>query len=302
MTKYNAIILPDRVYISDALNKEWHAANLDNGFLFDGQKATTTHKKGWYELPTLPKKVEKLISPPLIVSHYKLKEGFAPTEKLPEELPEDFFSWNDDEEEYKNVEIKGLYEPVYNQREPYLENVEFEIVTIAHKGSDWKFLAAPKNVQSFLLDEITNHPDLLQDARCFLSSEESYRRIREFVKLNINPRVAYVSSDYGFHFVVSKKIPLHEKEKYRKCLNIFAKRPKYVDDYRVNRSVEVYNLTPNEKNNREYQNSQLAPKFEGANYEDLENNINNYLTELIEKINEPLQDCPHCKGRGVVNS
>jgi len=300
MTKYKAIILPEKVFIADSLNKDWCAVALDKDFLFDGRNALPTLKKGWYELPNLPKKVEKLIAPPKIISFYKLKEGFVATEKLPERLPEYFFNWDGDEEEYNNAEIKGLYDPVYEQKEPYFENVEFEIETIAHKGSSWKFLAAPKNVQHLLVDEIIKLPELLQDEHCFLSSEESYCRIRDFVKLNINPRVAYVSSDYNFHFVVSKKIPLHEKEKYRKCLNIFAKRPKYVDDYRVNRSIEVYNLTPNEKNNREYQNSQLAPKFEGANYEDLENNINNYLAELIEKINEPVQDCPHCKGRGVV--
>lgn len=302
MTKYNAIILPDKVFLADAVNKEWHVADLDKGFLFDGQKALPTNKKGWHELPNLPKKVEKLVSPPQIITHYKLKEGFVSTEKLPEQLPEDFFSWDYDANEYKNNEIRGLYEPVCEQKEPYLENVEFEIVTIAHKGSNWKFLAAPKNVQHFLLDEITKHPELLQDERCFLSSEESYKRIREFVKLNINPRAAYVSSDYDFHFEVSKTITLHEKEKFQRNIKPFAKRPKYVDDYREHRKISVYDIIPKDDQRKSYStHSHVAPKFEGANYEDLENNISAYLMELIEKINEPLQDCPHCKGRGVVN-
>ena len=301
MTKYKAIVLPDKVYIS-SVHQEWHVSDLDNGFFFDGQKALPTYKKGWYELPCLPKTVQKKVSPPKIICGYQLKDGFVPTEKLPETLPAEYFEWDDDIEEYRNSEIKGLYDPVYSQEPDRLENIEFEIETIAHKGSNWKFVAAPKNVQHYLIDEITKHPDLLQDERCFLSSEESYRRIREFVKLNINPRAAYVSSDYDFHFEVSKKITLYKKEKYKRCVNAFAKLPKYVDDYRADRKISIYDIIPKEEPRKSYsEHSHVAPKFEGANYEELETNINNYLTELIEKINEPLQDCPHCKGRGVIN-
>lgn len=301
MTKYNSIILPDRVFITVAINKEWHTTQLDKDFLFDGQKALATNKKGWFELHSLPKKVEKLISPPQIISCYKLKEGFVCTDKLPQEVTSSFFSWDDDNEEYENAEIKGLYEPVYEQKEPYLENVEFEISTIAHKNSNWQFIVAPKNVQHLLVDEITKHPALLQDEQCFLTTEESYQRIREFIKLNINPRAAYISSDYNFHFEVVKKITLHEKEKFQRNAKPFAKRPKYVDDYRDDRKISVYDIIPKEDKRASYsKHSHIAPKFEGANYEDLENNINNYLNELIEKINEPVKDCPHCQGRGVI--
>jgi len=276
--------------------------NLDNGFLFDGQKAIPTHKKGWYELPSLPKKVERFMKPQQKCVSYKLGDGFVASDKLPQEVSPEFFAWDSDLEAHDNSEIMGLYEPIYSQDPEYLEQIEFEISTIAHKNSDWKFIAAPKNVQHYVLDEILNHPSLLQDEKCFLSSEESYKRIREFVKLNINPRVAYVSSDYDFHFEASKKIVLHEKEKFQRNVKPFAKRPKYVDDYRLDRKVSVYDIIPKEEQRKSYStHSHVAPKFEGANYQDLEDNINSYLSELIEKINEPLQDCPHCKGRGVIN-
>lgn len=34
--------------------------------------------------------------------------------------------------------------------------------------------------------------------------------------------------------------------------------------------------------------------------EDLKNNIDNYLKHLISIINEPLKECIHCNGNGVV--
>lgn len=301
MTKYNAIILPDRVYISDSQANQWNHVDL-RVFVFDCGEAKETNKKGWYELPCLPKTVQKKISPPRVISSYILKSGFVPTDKLPHEVPADFFEYDDDKGEFTNDEIMGLYEPVYQQKESYLENVEFQIEKIAIKESNWKFVNAPPNVQHYLIDEITKHPAVLQDERCFLSTEESYKRIREFIKININPHVAYVSSDYDFHFEVSKIIKLHEKEKYQRNVKPFAKRPKYVDDYRLDRKISVYDIIPKEDKRASYsKHSHVAPKFEGENYEDLEANIKNYLNELIEKINEPLKDCPHCKGRGVIN-
>ena len=305
MTKYNAIILPDKVFISDASNTAWNFIDLASIFLFDGQKAVFTHKKGWSELPKLPQKVEKIVKPSSKLVGFKLKDGFPSSEKLPERVDPEFFAYisdDSDEDHYKNEEIMGLYERVCQEQPEYLEQIEFEISTIAHKNSDWKFVPAPRNVQNYLIDEITKHPDVLQDEKCFLTTEESYKRIREFVKTNVNPQVAYVSSDYDFHFAVSKRIALHEKEKYQRNVKPFAKRPKYVDDYRTSRSVQVYDIIPKEGTRKGYdKDSCVAPKFEGDNYEDLEAKIAEYLQDLITKINEPLKDCPHCKGKGVIH-
>lgn len=301
MTKYNTIILPDKVFISDASNKSWCASDLSFNLLFDGKQATKTNKEGWFELSSLPKKVEKLIKPTPKIEKFKLKDGFLPSDKLPVEVAADFFQWIDEEEEYLNGEIKNLYEPVCIEQPEYNELVEFEISTIAHKNSGWQFVKAPLNVQHYLIDEITKAPDLLQDEKCFLTTEESYKRIREFILLNINPHIAFVSSNYDFHFEVSKKITLHEKEKYQRNVKPFSKRPKYVDDYKVDRKISVYDIIPNEGERKSYsKNSCVAPKFEGDNYDDLESKISEYLEDLIQKINEPMKDCPHCLGRGVI--
>ena len=44
----------------------------------------------------------------------------------------------------------------------------------------------------------------------------------------------------------------------------------------------------------------VTPEFRGENYEDLMFNIKQYCKEIVELINEPVKDCPHCKGRGVL--
>lgn len=299
MLKLSAIILPDKVFISSGSN--WYGWN---SFVFDGIEPKNTNKSGWYEIPCLPKVVQRKKPAVKNVTHYKLKDGFVATSKLPQQVAPDFFAEADSEDDdCSNSEIRGLYDEVYEEKPESLEEIEFTIEKIAHKDTGWKFIDAPKNVQHYLLDEITKHAAVLQDERCFLTSEESYKRIREFVKLNINPRFAAISSDYDFHFEVYKKITLHEKENFQRKLVSGRKRPKYVDDYRLDRKLTVYDIVPNDKERKSYsEKAHVAPKFEGDNYEDLESNIKTYLAELIEKINEPLKDCPCCKGRGVLLS
>jgi DNA-directed RNA polymerase subunit RPC12/RpoP len=52
---------------------------------------------------------------------------------------------------------------------------------------------------------------------------------------------------------------------------------------------------------KKYQNYRIIEGFRGKTQEDLKNNIDSYCKKLIEFINEPVVDCPHCKGRGIVD-
>lgn len=302
--KLKAIILPDKVFLADIRMERQYDNYPLSSYLFDGEESKPTNKKGWHEVKSLPQKVEKVFAATKKTSGYKLKEGFAPSEKMPAEVGANYFydTYIDDDDESASDAMRNFYDTVLEDVPQRIEAVEFSINQIAHKGSDWVFVEAPKNVQHFLLDEIINPPELLQDTTCFLSTKESYTQIREYVKRNIDPKFAYVSSDYDFHFAVSKRIKLAAKEKFQKNVNLFSKKkPKYVDDYKTHRDVIVYDIIPEEAKRASYSvNSCVAPQLSGENYLDLENNIKEYLEELISKINEPVQDCPHCKGSGVI--
>ena len=75
------------------------------------------------------------------------------------------------------------------------------------------------------------------------------------------------------------------------------KKPKYETRYRKSREVEVFNMTSAKD---KYNNYTIIKGFEGNSEEDLKNKIDTYLEELMAIINEPLHDCPHCKGMGVI--
>ena len=144
-------------------------------------------------------------------------------------------------------------------------------------------------------------PDIVLPARTSkLTSKQTYKVIRKYIQDNINPKYAQISSDYDFCVTVEKKISLFEKVPYQRNISSFnAKRPKYITDYRHNRQIKIFEMT-HDGDDGNYKGYTAIKPFEGKNIEDLKNNIDNYLAELMTKINEPLHDCPNCKGLGVI--
>ena len=43
-----------------------------------------------------------------------------------------------------------------------------------------------------------------------------------------------------------------------------------------------------------------APSIIGENYQDLQNKVDKFLTELMSQINKKYCECPTCKGWGII--
>ena len=195
----------------------------------------------------------------------------------------------------------SLYEYKYDLTEEKREDVEFSIEIIATIDD---FKIEKKKYKSYpvsILDEITTRPLLLDTKPCKLSCSETYKIIREYIKTNIDHNWATIHSDYDFCFSVEKLIVLDEPEKYSvdiNNMNFFSNRkrkPKYETRYRKYRNIKIFEMAPSS-----YQSYPVVKPFVGENYDDLVKNIEEYLSKLMPKINEPLIDCPHCKGAGVI--
>lgn len=136
-----------------------------------------------------------------------------------------------------------------------------------------------------------------------LSSVDSYEIIRNHINDNIDPKYAEVTSNYEFCLTVTKKIPLSETIEYTYDDNftIFGrkKKPKFKKGYRTERKQVVYECAP-VRDGKVYSGYSKCIEFQGDSYEDLVKNINTYLERIMKEINEPLIDCPKCKGQGVI--
>jgi len=237
-------------------------------------------------------------------------------------LPEDVF-YNVEEcydgwDNYFN--LRSLYEEKHDKETPPPEVLDFEIEIILQidkieeyggfnypiRKIDWhknEFeMLTMNSVQHEDIDVIL-FPDLVLPSRTSkLTSEQSYKLVRTHIKENIDHSHAVISSDYDFCFTVQKKIKLAVPESTRVDVSrLGSKRPKYETRMVTDRKVTLFEMTwDRASSGRPYEKYTPIKPFEGKNIGDLKKNIDEYLAELMEKINAPLKDCPHCQGQGVI--
>jgi hypothetical protein len=305
------IATPNGIYITDRPESRSYDRTCLKALLVNGQPLKPTFHENWFIVDETPYSVAR-------------KEAKAVNQRFelsdPETFPNlqqvyvygDVHEGEDDGEEYFTYEfekIKALY--VYkSDRLESIAPVEFEVVELAHVdlvpgvvpfsyevGNIYKVKEA--SVKYPILTQITV-PSLLHPLTpCLLSSKDTYDIIRYHVKRSINPEVAQISSDHDFCFAVNKLIERYEPEEYKVNVNQFKRRqPKYETRYRKNRDVKVFEMTHEES---KYKGYTIIKGFSANSQAELADVIDTYLEELMIMINEPLADCPHCKGLGVVH-
>ena len=294
-------------------------SGLDH-FLFDGKKLERSHNPSWCKILKVPKKIEEEVSQPNINHRYELIDKTLKSSKFPLVLEKDNITYMNDEgytqwkQEYS--QLQSLYAEISDTQPNIMINTPFEFKIVmefdnikeyggfsypVQKGrweSDGFYPLTEKYVQHQEIDTIL-FPDIILPAReSHLTSEQTYKIIRKHVQDNINGKYAHITSDYDFCFTVKKKIPLAVKEPYQKNIARYgAREPKYVTDYRHCREIQVFEMTHQIV---KYNNYTIVEGFKGNNVEELKENIDNYLRDLMDKINSPLHDCPNCNGVGVI--
>lgn len=286
--KLIAIQTKNKVYVSDNIENSSYFNTKIKSLIFDTVKPTNTYKNDWFEIACVPKLIQKELPAEQINVRYELKEAHYNT-GLPKVLQ--YSDFDEDTGQYESV--YGLYERKYDLTEPGLRDVDFELNVIAEL-EDFELVRSDYQLQHSILERITTHPILLTTKPCKLSRQESYDIVRRYVKQNIDPKWAKVTSDYDFCFSVSKEIA-HEPISYQ--VNIGKRKPKYETRYNRSRTTKVFEIAPKTRDGY----SVIEP-FEGKNEDDLKQNIQKYLDELMEVINRPLIECEHCKGYGVIEN
>lgn len=297
-TKFQVIQCKDYIYISEGKKEKssyYSSSSVLPNLLFDGEKAEKTYKDRWYKLSKIPTCVQKKSQDKHINIRYELKDGYTPSDLMPKVINLESLY----ETEYS--EISGLYKRVYDIDEGIWEDILFEIEVIYIKD-DFEWIQKKYQSSPDLISQIEFHPDLLQEVPCRISSEDMYGIIRSYVKANINPLVATVTSDYDFHFEVKRKIIIAEPYSYNVDTNASNKRkkPNWVKKWVNSKEETVLNIKSKASDSNYGTDCRLAPVIYGHNQLDLEEKVNAYLTQLMEDINIQYKECPHCKGWGII--
>ena len=218
--------------------------------------------------------------------------------------------------ESKYYAYRALYKRKYDLEPLGYEKVEFEVEdlgSITTESLD-TFAEAKVALQSQHTKRYEDHdlssvvvyselaellvPDvMLHNQPCSLSQDNTYHIIRNYVKENINREHATISSDYDFCFTVQKKVhikPLIFRDEIKKSNNRSYAKPRFNTRTVTDKKFDIFSMCPAKK----YSGYTPIQGFRGDNLKELHDNMKQFLDELIQKINEPLQECECCSGTG----
>lgn len=312
---------PDGYYITDVTTTSnyGYSGRLKEYFV-NGVKAEPSFHKDWFKVNEEPVKVEKLVSGGVINQRYELRDKSLSDKFKDIYLREEVFEGYDDDDDpiytHEFKSIMSLYDFKQDREEDKLESVEFTLTIIQELKEDIEATVpfsyqrcgdygrvsqalTNLNVKKDLIDEIVTPSILIHKKPSKLSHQETFDIIRAYIKDNINPKVAEITSDYAFCLTVKKKVLKQKPIQYQVDVNnsIFSKRkrkPKYEARYTTHTSFTVFECAP-----KSYQNYTVVTPFEAEDDIALKEYVDNYLEELITVINTPLLECECCNGTGV---
>ena len=306
-----------RCFITTCTPSEWGSTYAKSyklkELLFDGEHAKPTYLPEWYVIDSYPTKIEKKG----VVYDYRkyvLKDEYKGCVGFEEEI--DY----DDRFKFEH-EIDSFYNYEYQKREVNQEvnDLEIEVIIelenfnlptieyIAYGGTknngfwDKEYDITNKDIEHQLIDKMMFPDILLSERPCKLTSKQMYDITRAYIKDNIDNKYASISSDYDFCFEVEKKIKKYTPEEVT-YYNIFARTKKQRNTPHTKivkyRNETIFKMT---NSISKYNGYPIIEEMTAKNETELKEKVDAWLSNLIEKINEPLVECPHCNGLGVIS-
>lgn len=303
-------------------------SNLNRTPKINGKPLENTHNSYWYFVEG----EEEIVSYE-IKSHdtrnlvkYELKdkgmfvEGKIPKEFSPDEVKEYYCEEHECMEWEFHSNLCPLYRPVYESIEGKWEECEFEARCLGEVEGDITALITTEfkvagssgwdnRIESVDISKIVHYSELdtilapefaIHNKPCSISSKQTYNIIRTFLKDNIDPKQAQITSDYDFCFTVKKKVGVkpwvHRREEKKANGKSYA-RPRIKTQTVEHKLVEIFEMTNTESN---YEGYTPIKGFSGKSLEDLVKNIKSFLQELLDVINRPVSECKVCNGTGHI--
>lgn len=303
MVELKVIQTKDKIYLSK--NHNSYYPRLAE-YKFDGKVSEKTYHNDWVSVDSIPTTITKT-KPKTDIINYRFElnpsrfelNSSVSISNIPTTLE---YNPDDDTEDGFPVQYylyKSLYIFVCDEAPEEEIDIEFKIISIDTFNGVVNNEPIQYKLEYELVDLIRTEPFLLPSGPCKLSSLNSFNIIREHILRHINRDIAVVCSNYDFCLSVSKNIGCDGF--YKEFFTPFTKKAKVERKFVTKRQVKIFETAPDRPGLGVYNNYTRTPEFVGNSYEDLQNNIKTYLDRLILFINQELEDCPHCKGLGVIN-
>lgn len=302
-------------------------------YKFNGKQFPNVLRGGYFLLEGLEEisKVEKM------KPSTKEQIGYSLLDSVPSQIAasaKKFYSleevgktWNDDVDEFvfSNEEfssIRSMYKEEYEDVPEAWEEIEFTLNCLGVLHVDnWKEPEkmvirtcqdagfSNSKIVDVDLSSVVCYSDIermltpefmLHTRPCSLTSQQVYNIVRAYVKENINPRNAEITSDYNFCFTVKRKIhhkPINTKTEIKKSNGRSYATPKFKHNTVSYKSVELFEMT---NAHDKYKGYTIIEGWKADNLLDMQQQIKYYLDMLMEEINAEVVQCECCGGHGAI--
>lgn len=273
-------------------------------------------------------KVEVKSPPKSKTVGYKLKVAELASDKIPAYLTVEDVQPHLDEDDNmcwtNHEEIRGLYVADVVQIDGSIDPVDYELVCLGKlqidnidtpsimtinvcnpsqqtepKGYDLSSLVTYSDLEQMLTPEF-----LLHERPCKLTSKQMYSIVRSWVKANINPKCAEITSDYDFCFTVKRKLyhpPVTIRTEIKKQNGRSYATPKFTSHTKSFDKIEIFAMTwAGYRGTGGYEGYTCIPALEGSSLRDISERLKVYLETLMEEINKEVDKCSCCEGYGYV--
>ena len=290
----------------------YHRTALENMF-FNGKKSTGTYYPNWFYVEEYPTKIQREVRGERVNKRYELSDTTLESDKMPLVIP------YEDESKYNSSMIESLYRFNYDQEPNYMEDVKckiqvvceidnytfppkFEYNAVTKTGWDERqYTIKNVDVQHQMLDKMIFPPMLLHERPCKFTSKQMYDMTRQYILEHIDNSVAKITSNYAFCFEVKKLVPLIEPETIT-YQNIFGRtkreRNKIHTTIKKYEEKSIFEMTHEQE---KYKGYSVIPEMFANSEAELKEKVDTWLEGLMEIINKPLCQCPHCQGTGYVD-
>lgn len=285
---------------------------------------------GWYHFEGELKDFKKRNPLKKEQTRWKLINPELASDKIPLTLDMEQLKkvWDSDEDEYTYcgpyASLASLYQADYTELPAEIVPVEVELVKLRdlhienyEAPSEMKIQVQDGNyggklqvqdlskVAVFADIERMLTPDFLLHTRpCYLTSEQVYKIVRAHILNNIDGKVARVTSNYDFCFVVEKVIETKpytvKTEKLTSSLRSY-KPPRFTTATKTTKQQKIFEMTwKGAHHGGGYNGYTCIEPWEANSLQELYEYIQQYLKDLMQEINKPVVECQHCNGLGCI--
>jgi len=230
---------------------------------------------------------------------YKLYERYHEITQLPHDMPADAFYRDEDGDLCgENAEF---YRPVYDEPQPYLEPVEFEVI-----DRDCEPVKIPSYVVIEFPNNIAQFPETQHKYPCFIRSEDVFNLLYDRVKAHAATSDGkYVTDDYrniqALRVEERIEIPYHETKTTSHYPTARSRKPKtYTVQVRW-KNVKVFEIYGPKYSVNSTNNLPRTGPIRGTNYAELQANLETYIQSFLSQMTEGKRKvCECCRGEGVI--